>query len=219
MHTTIHSTLEIIRQNKAVPVFYHQDMDVCEQVVKLCYKEGFCIFEFTNRGSNAAEIFTQLRKIINAEMPDMLLGAGTIFSQSDAEKFASLGADFIVSPIFNENVGQFCKAENLLWIPGCVTPTEIYQAYIAGAQLIKLFPGDLLGASYVKNIRPVFPYLNFMPTGGVTTDEDNLKTWFDAGVMAVGLGSQLFPKNLIEAKDWIALKKHINQAIAILHKI
>mgnify|MGYP003623375653 FL=1 len=218
-NSTSTQIVDFIKQSKAIPVFYHKDWQVCEQVVRICYQNGFKAFEFTNRGANAADLFEKLKQLAATEMPDMVLGAGTIFTLADVEKFTSIGADFIVSPILNPEVGQYCVKNEKLWIPGCMTVTEIFQAHTAGAQIIKLFPGDILGASFLRNIRPVFPTVNFMPTGGVTTGEDNLREWFDAGVVAVGMGSQLLSKPLIEKGDWEALNEHVRLAAQTIGKI
>lgn len=219
MKNTIKQSVEIIKQNAAVPVFYHPSWRVCEQVIRICYQNGFRVFEFTNRGGNAPELFARLKQLASVEMPDMLLGTGTIFTLHDAEKYVDLDTDFIVSPILNPQVGAYCNNLDLLWIPGCMTTTEVYQAHTAGAQIIKLFPGDVLGFSFLKSIRPVFPTLNFMPTGGVTTDVDNLRAWFNAGVMAVGMGSQLLPKKIIESGDWEVLNEHVKKAAITVNQI
>lgn len=210
---------DFIIKERAVPVFYHQDWEVCETILKICYESGFKVFEFTNRGSNAAKLFKQLKSFIAKEMPDMLLGAGTIFNVEEAKLFAEMDTDFIVSPILNPEVGEFCKQEGLLWIPGCMSTTEIFQANRLGAQIIKLFPGNILGPAFLKSIRPVFPSVNFMPTGGVTSDENNLKEWFSAGVIAVGMGSNLFPKDAIANKEWGKIQQLCKNTIETLHKI
>lgn len=213
------NTVEKIRQNGAIPVFYHNNWEICEQVVRTCCRNGFKVFEFTNRGTNALEIFSRLKELAAREMPDLLLGAGTIFTPSDAEIFIGMGADFIVSPVLNTQVGEYCGSRDILWIPGCMTPTEIFQAHTAGARIIKLFPGDMLGASFLRSIRPVFRAVDFMPTGGVTTGESNLREWFDAGVIAVGMGSQLLPKTLVDTGDWEALDVHIKHAAETIRRI
>lgn len=205
MNTMINS----IKENKLMPVFYHQDAETCLAVLKTCYEAGIRLFEFTNRGESAYNTFCTLKEKISRDYPEMKLGIGTIFSIVDAEKFIKAGAEFIVAPIVQPEIGAYCHSNNVLWIPGCMTPTEIHQARVAGARLIKLFPGDALGPSFLKAIKPVFPDLFFMPTGGVTTEEENLRAWFDAGVVAVGLGSQLFDKKILEEKDWLKLSVQI----------
>lgn len=213
------SMIDWIKENKLMPVFYHPDVEVCLSVLKVCYDSGIRLFEFTNRGEDAFNTFSVLKENIKAHFPDMKLGIGTIFSVSDAERFVSVGAEFIVAPVVQPEIGDYCHKNNILWIPGCMTPTEIQQARIAGARLIKLFPGDALGPSFLKAIKPVFPDLSFMPTGGVTTEEENLKSWFSAGVVAVGLGSQLFEKTILENKDWNKLSLNIIKTFSYIQKI
>lgn len=211
--------IDCIKENKLMPVFYHSDVEICLAVLKACYDSGIRVFEFTNRGADAFNTFAVLKERIQANFPGMKLGIGTIFSVSDAEKFVNIGAEFIVAPVVQPEIGAYCHKNNILWIPGCMTPTEIHQARTAGARLIKLFPGDTLGTSFLKSIKPVFPDLSFMPTGGVTTEEENLKGWFSAGVVAVGLGSQLFEKTILENKDWNKLNANILKTFSYIQKI
>jgi 2-dehydro-3-deoxyphosphogluconate aldolase/(4S)-4-hydroxy-2-oxoglutarate aldolase len=205
-----------IRENKLMPVFYHQDAETCLSVLKTCYEAGIRIFEFTNRGVSAFNTFCILKEKIWTDFPGMRLGIGTIFSIGDAEKFIQAGAEFIVAPVVQAEVGAYCHSTNVLWIPGCMTPTEIHQARIARARLVKLFPGDALGPSFLKAVKPVFPDLCFMPTGGVNTEKENLDGWFEAEIVAVGLGSQLFTKKILDEKDWEKLSLQIMQTFSYI---
>ncbi|CAL1516698.1 bifunctional 4-hydroxy-2-oxoglutarate aldolase/2-dehydro-3-deoxy-phosphogluconate aldolase [Chitinophaga sp. MM2321] len=203
-------------QSGIIPVFYHDDADVCCEVLQACYDAGLRVFEFTSRGENARKNFSILRDKKLVKMPDLYLGIGTIKNAADAAVYTGLGADFIVSPVTDPATGAYCKTENILWIPGCMTPTEISIAEKNDAKLVKLFPGNVLGPAYVKAIKPLFPQLKFMPTGGVEPTSASMDAWFDAGVVCVGMGSNLLSKALIENKDWATLRENIVQTFAFL---
>ena len=175
------------------------------------YHSGLRIVEYTNRGSNALVNFKVLKAIVTKEMPDLLLGIGTIKTAQTAQEFIALGADFIVSPVVSTTVAKVVIEHDIVWIPGCLTPTEIDLAQSFGASLIKIFPGNLVGPSYIETIKDIFPDLLFMPTGGVTPEKQNLKEWFDAGVCAVGMGSKLLDPQLIENGDFDALTTTIKK--------
>lgn len=184
--------LEIIKQHPIIPVYYHDDPETCQSVLKSCYDGGVRVFEFVNRGDRALTNFQILQDFRNRNFPDLKLGIGTIKNAKQARQFIDLKTDFIVSPIFNAAIGDLTKEENIPWFPGCMTPTEVSWAIEAGCELIKIFPGNIVGSGFIKALKAVFPESNFMPTGGVKLSEDNLKQWFTAGVTAVGIGSSLF---------------------------
>ena len=199
-----------------IPVFYHDDEAVCIEVMQACYDGGIRVFEFTNRGEYARRNFAAMRDKKLVSMPDMYLGIGTIKNAADAATFVGQGADFIVSPITDVEIGQYCKKENILWIPGCMTPSEIAVAEKLDAPLVKLFPGNILGPGFVKSIKPLFPNTKFMPTGGVEPTKESIASWFEAGVVCVGMGSNLLSKQVIESKDWSALKAKVVQTFAFV---
>lgn len=212
------ATAEIIaafENSKLIPVFYHEEEEVCYEVMKACYEAGIRVFEFTNRGEHTRRNFAYMRDKKLAAMPDMFLGIGTIKSAEDAKLFAGMGADFIVSPITDVSIADACKKEVIAWIPGCMTPSEIATAEKTGATFAKLFPGNVLGPGFVTAIRPLFPNMKFMPTGGVDATKESMQTWFDAGVVCVGMGSGLLKKDLIEKKDWAGLKAQLSKAVDI----
>lgn len=184
--------LSKIESSPIIPVYYHDDIDQCIQILKSCYTGGIRVFEFVNRGPAAFNNFKQLLKYRNENFEDLTLGIGTIKTKQQALDFLDIGAEFIVSPIVKPEIAEATLKKNILWIPGCMTPTEIALAEELGAPLVKLFPGDALGANFLKGIKPLFPSLKFMPTGGVSLEEQNLSEWFQAGVSAVGMGSKLF---------------------------
>ncbi len=196
-----------------VPVFNHHDIEVAKNVLDACYYGGIRIFEFTNRGENALEVFEALVK--HAEKhPDLILGIGTIFSVGDAKEFRAKGAQFIVSPAMIPELAEFCKSENVLWVPGCGTVTEIYQALQLGAKIVKAFPGNVLGPVFVKSVKAVYPNLPIMPTGGVAPSEENLKLWFEAGVTCVGMGSKLISQEILDSQDFKSLQNQVSNVLA-----
>lgn len=186
------SPLKVIQDYPVIPVYYNEDEQTCIEVLKASYAGGIRVFEFTNRGGNAPQNFKALLAYRNEHFADMQLGIGTIKTVEQAEAYIKLGADFIVSPIVRADLAQVCAANNILWIPGCMTPTEINLAEELDAPLVKLFPGDTLGIGFLKAIKPLFPNLKFMPTGGVDVNKENIDSWLNAGVTALGFGSKLF---------------------------
>jgi len=209
---------QAMKTSGMIPVFYHADIEVAKAVVDASYRGGVRVFEFTNRGENAFSVFTELLKHVQ-KYSDLMLGIGTIMDATTTQKFISAGAHFIVSPILKQEMAAVCKKENKLWIPGCATLTEIVTAKDLGAKVIKIFPGSVLGPGFVSSIMPVVPGLQLMPTGGVEPTEANLSAWFKAGVICVGMGSQLFAKEVIETKNWAKLEQSVADALAVITKI
>jgi len=201
-----------------IPVFNHSDIDVAKSVLDACYKGGVRVFEFTNRSANAASVFGHLKKYAE-QYEDLSLGIGTVFSVSKTKEFLDLGAEFIVSPAMIPEMGEYCQEQNAIWIPGCGSVTEIFNAKLVGAKLVKVFPGNVLGAGFVKSVKAVFPQLEVMPTGGVAPTEDNLKAWFQAGVACVGMGSKLISKEILDSEDFGALTDRISKTLAIIKLI
>ncbi|WP_207512504.1 bifunctional 4-hydroxy-2-oxoglutarate aldolase/2-dehydro-3-deoxy-phosphogluconate aldolase [Longitalea luteola] len=191
-----------IRQQKMLPLYFHKDVEVSINVLKALYEAGIRSVEYTNRGAEAVANFKAMRKLVNESMPGMLLGIGTVKTVEDAEQFIKAGADFIISPVVYPPVAKVVQDAGLLWIPGCLTPTEIFTAEMNGAKLVKIFPGSVVGPSYISAIKELFPGLLFMPTGGVDTTAENIKEWFDAGVVAVGMGSKLITKKILQEKQY-----------------
>lgn len=209
---------QAMRASGMIPVFYHADVEVAKAVLDASYKGGVRVFEFTNRGENAFQVFTQLLKHAQ-QYPNLMMGIGTLMNAEVTQKFCDAGAHFIVSPILKAEMATVCHQQNKLWIPGCATLTEIVTAKDLGAKVIKIFPGSVLGPGFVAAIMPVVPGLQLMPTGGVEPTEANLSAWFKAGVVCVGMGSQLFTKELIESKNWVRLQQNVTDALAIIKKI
>ncbi len=215
------SAKEIIAKMEAsglVPVFNNEDAEVAKQVLINSYEAGVRVFEFTNRGSNALEVFRHLSETASG-LEGMILGIGTIWSLEDADNFLNAGAQFVVSPGLDKSMGQVLTDRNVLWVPGCGTVSEVSEALKAGAQLIKIFPGNVLGPSFAAAVKSVLPEVKIMPTGGVKPTAENLASWFDAGVLCVGMGSQLFSKNLIKSANYAELQNDISDALSLVRSV
>jgi 2-dehydro-3-deoxyphosphogluconate aldolase/(4S)-4-hydroxy-2-oxoglutarate aldolase len=181
-----------------MPLFYYPDTEVSIQVIRTLYRAGIKVLEYTNRAAGALENFKVIKQAQLQEMPDMLLGSGTIKSVEEAKAFIEAGADFIVAPTTNPEVAKITADHDLLWIPGCMTPTEIFLAQQNNAALIKIFPANILGPGFINSIKELFPGQLFLPTGGVDLTKENITGWFNAGVCAVGMGSKLFSKEILD---------------------
>ncbi|MBS1598271.1 MAG: bifunctional 4-hydroxy-2-oxoglutarate aldolase/2-dehydro-3-deoxy-phosphogluconate aldolase [Bacteroidetes bacterium] len=211
--------ISVIKQQGLMPLYFHASAEVSIDVLKALYEGGCRVIEYTNRGKEALKNFEQLKKISDASMQGMYLGAGTIKDGSSAIAFINAGADFLVSPGLAEDVFDATYSDKILWIPGCMTITEIMKAEQFGIELIKLFPGSLLGPSYVQAIREIFPNLLFMPTGGVELEKENLSAWFKAGVCAVGMGSKLISKETLEKKEYEKISALAKQALGMIREL
>lgn len=205
---TIQKITDAIIQQGMLPLYYNEDENVTIEVLRAIYRGGIKAVEYTSRGEAALRNFTKMIAVRNAEMPDLLLGIGTIKNVQQAEDYFNVGADFFISPGFVPEVASFLISRGALYSPGCMTPTEIIAAENAGVTFIKLFPGNMLGPDYLSSIKDIFPKLVFMPTGGVDTTRENIEAWFKAGVSAVGMGSKLISKKLMadQAYDIIELE-------------
>lgn len=201
-----------------VPVFYHSDAETAKAVVKACYDGGVRLFEFTNRGDFAHEVFAEVSKFVGKECPDMALGVGSVVEPATAALYIQMGADFVVGPLFNPEVSKVCNRRGIPYIPGCGSVSEVGFAQETGCDVCKIFPGDVLGPKLVKGMLAPMPWSKLMVTGGVEPTEENLSSWFKAGVFAVGMGSKLFPKDKVEAKDWAYITDKCREALGYCKK-
>ncbi|MEL7588620.1 MAG: bifunctional 4-hydroxy-2-oxoglutarate aldolase/2-dehydro-3-deoxy-phosphogluconate aldolase [Prolixibacteraceae bacterium] len=209
-----------MKETGIVPVFYHPDAETCKSVVKACYEGGIRVFEFTNRGDFAHEIFSELNKWAAIQCPEMILGVGSVVDAPTAALYIQLGANFIVSPLIDEETARVCNKRKIAWSPGCGSVTEIGRAHELGSEVVKIFPGSQVGGpEFVSAVKGPMPYASIMPTGGVSPDEANLTGWFKAGVHCVGMGSQLFPKNVLASKDWNEIAVKCRAALDIVQKL
>ncbi|WP_157963348.1 bifunctional 4-hydroxy-2-oxoglutarate aldolase/2-dehydro-3-deoxy-phosphogluconate aldolase [Chryseobacterium lathyri] len=183
--------LQKIKDQKIVPLFYNESFEVSKNTVKALYEVGIRVIEYTNRGIQALENFTKLKEISANEFPELLLGIGTVKNIKEMDDYADAKADFIITPVISEELVKHSVAKNINLIPGCFTPSDVNVAFQNGLRLVKIFPADALGKNYIRSIQPVFPGMNFMPTGGINADFDDITEWMKGGAVAVGLGSSL----------------------------
>lgn len=213
-------TIETMRIAGVVPVFYHKDVEVCKKIIQACYDGGARVFEFTNRGDFAHEVFGELNKYVNQHLDGMVLGVGSIIDAESTAIYLQLGANFVISPIVNRDMAEICNRRKVAWIPGCGTVTEISYANAIGADLVKIFPAAQLGGpEFVKAVKAPFPWVRIMSTGGISTKKESLKKWFDAGVHCVGLGSKLFKKQEDGNYELPTISKEISNILRFVASI
>ena len=211
--------LTAIRETGIVPVFYNGDLEVSKNVLKACYEGGIRAFEFANRGDFAQEVFGELVKYANKELPGMIVGIGSVVDPGTAALYIQLGANFVVGPLFNPAIAPICNRRNIPYAPGCGSVSEVGAAQEAGCDLCKVFPGDVLGPAFVKGLRAPMPWSKLMVTGGVKPTRENLEGWFKAGVYCVGMGSNLFPKDAIAAGEWSKISDLCRDALDIVKEV
>ncbi|MBL30134.1 MAG: bifunctional 4-hydroxy-2-oxoglutarate aldolase/2-dehydro-3-deoxy-phosphogluconate aldolase [Flavobacteriaceae bacterium] len=217
-----YSRIQVINQMEKsgmVPLFYHPELNILKSIVKACYDGGSRLFEFTNRGDLAIEIFSDLMNYVILELPGMIIGVGSVTDAESASRYMMAGANFVVTPVFRDDIALICNRRKVLWSPGCSSPAEIAKAEEIGCELIKLFPGSTYGPSFVKAIKGPQPWTSFMATGGVSIDEENLRAWFDSGVTCVGIGSKLISKEILLNNNYEALKKKVSKTLALIKSI
>jgi 2-dehydro-3-deoxyphosphogluconate aldolase/(4S)-4-hydroxy-2-oxoglutarate aldolase len=211
--------LQSMIETGIVPVFYHPDVHVVKQVMKACYDGGIRAFEFTNRGDFAHEVFAEAVKWGASHCPELILGAGTVVDAATAALYLQLGANFIVSPVTNTDIFKMCNRRCVPYIPGCGTASEVGMAHELGADMVKLFPAENIGGpSFVKNIKAPMPWTSIMVTGGVEPTDENLTAWFKAGVSCVGMGSNLFPNEVIAKEEWHRITLLCQSSLEIIRK-
>lgn len=208
-----------MKENGMVPLFFHSDLELSKKVLKACYDGGARLMEFTSRGDFAHEVFGALNKYALAELPGMMLGVGSITDAAAASLYMSLGANFIVTPVFREDIAIACNRRKVLWSPGCGTLSEIARAEELGCEIVKLFPGDIYGPEFIKAIKGPCPWTSIMPTGGVLPTVESLTAWFNAGATCVGIGSQLISKDILDNKDYDSLRTKVSQVLDIIKNI
>ncbi len=216
------SRIEVANTMKStgmVPLFYHPDVELGKNVLEACYKGGARLMEFTARGDFAFEVFSELNKFAIQRLPGMIMGVGSITDAGAASTFMQMGANFIVTPSLREDIAIVCNRRKVLWSPGCGSLTEINRAEELGCEIVKLFPGATYGPGFVKAIKGPQPWTSIMPTGGVSTEEDNLRAWFEAGVTCVGMGSKLIGKEILANKDFEALENLVKKTLNTIIKI
>lgn len=172
-------------KNKIIAVIRAEDSVISELMAKTIIENGIEIIEMTFTIPKVSRAISHLRETY----PNAVIGAGSVLSVQQANDALQAGAQFIVSPCVVEDVGDFCKAEDVFCSLGAQTSTEIYKAYLHGSDVVKLFPGELLTPSVMKIFHGPFPYVDFMPTGGIS--DKNAREWFNNGAFALGVGGYL----------------------------
>jgi len=211
--------LKLIPEQGILPLYFHKDEETSIELLKSLYSAGIRAVEYTNRGEAALSNFKAMRKLVDSELKGMYLGIGTMKDGDMAQTFIDAGADYLICPGLVESVAEIADKHGLLWVPGCMTPSEIIKAETLGAKMVKLFPGNILGPGFMSAIKELFPNLLFMPTGGVELDKANIEAWFKSGVCAVGMGSKLVSKDVMENKKYAELISSTKDALAIIASI
>jgi 2-dehydro-3-deoxyphosphogluconate aldolase/(4S)-4-hydroxy-2-oxoglutarate aldolase len=215
---TAHTKADVlvtISQDGVVPVFYNPDIEVTKEVARRLLAGGIRTIEFTNRGDGAVAVFAELIRWARKELPDLVVGVGSVTEATTAGHVIDLGANFVFAPSLSAEVAAVCNGRNIPYVPGCGTLTEIQAAYRLGCDVVKLFPADSIGGpSFLKAVRAPCPWVRAVPTGGVDPTVDSLKAWFEAGAPAVGMGSKLLTKELIVQQDWDGLEQKVAEAVA-----
>ncbi|HOT14893.1 MAG TPA: bifunctional 4-hydroxy-2-oxoglutarate aldolase/2-dehydro-3-deoxy-phosphogluconate aldolase [Bacteroidales bacterium] len=209
-----------MQETGLVPVFYNANVEACKKVLKACYDGGARVFEFTNRGDFAHEVFAELNKYALSELPGMILGVGSVVDGATASLYIQLGANFIVSPLLKEDMAIACNRRKVLWAPGCGSLNEISRAEELGAEIVKIFPAKQVGGpDFVKAVKAPCPWSSIMPTGGVEPEEENLRKWFDAGVVCVGMGSNLVSNDVVKNNSYEDLARKVKDVLNIIKKV
>lgn len=201
-----------------MPIIFHPDENVCIELLHAAYNGGVRVIELVNRGKEAKAIFPKLIQELR-QLPGMSLGAGTIYHPQEAEYFMDQGAEFIVAPVMNPALGEYCAGVGIPWIPGCGTVSEVFFAQQLGTELVKLYPANLLTPAFISAVHAVMPTVSLIPTGGVEPTLASIKPWFDAGALCVGMGSQLFRKEVIDSRDYLNLQQQIKEVMALIKSI
>lgn len=210
---------QTMRAQGMVPLFYHKDVSVCKQVLTACYRGGARLLEFTNRGDYAHEVFRELNIFCERELPEMIMGVGSVTDAGTASLYLQMGANFVVTPVLREDIAIVCNRKKVLWSPGCGSLTEIAAAEELGCEIVKLFPGSIYGPQFVKAVLAPQPWTSIMPTGGVSPDFENLKGWLDAGAYCVGMGSKLMAKKEDGGYDFEKIEALTEQALKYIEQI
>lgn len=216
---TRHQVITEMHNSGMIPLFYDPNIEISKNIVQACYKGGARLLEFTHRGDFAHEVFRELIRFANESLPGMIIGVGSVTDAASASYYLMNGANFIVTPVFREDIAIVCNRRKVLWSPGCGSLTEIAKAEEMGAEIVKLFPGNIYGPEFIKAIKGPQPWTSIMPTGGVTTEKENLKAWFDAGVSCVGLGSKLISKELVKNQDYDQISNTIKKTLALIQTL
>ena len=214
------SVLSAMIDQGGIPVFYHPDVEVCSKVIQACANGGAKCVEFTNRGDFAAHVFLDVARHFAKADPSVIMGVGSIVDAPTAGLYIANGANFVVGPLLNAEVGRLCNRRMIAYSPGCGSATEIGEAQELGCEIVKMFPGSSVGGpEFVKNVLGPMPWTKIMPTGGVEATEASLKAWFGAGIVACGIGSNLVTKALLDAQDYAGIEARVRDTVQMIKTI
>jgi len=198
-----------------VPVFYHGEVETAKKIVEACAAGGARCIEFTNRGDFAPFVFKELSEYCAQELHEVMLGVGSIIDPYTASLYLASGACFVVGPSLNAEVARLCNRRKIAYSPGCATASEIAQAEELGVEIVKIFPGGLVGGpEFVKAILGPTPWTRLMPTGGVETTKESVTAWIQAGTTALGIGSSLITKQRVAKSQWNEITQATAQVLA-----
>jgi len=202
-----------------VPVFYNDDLDTAKKIVNACADGGARVIEFTNRGDYAYKTFSELVSYFVEQRSEVILGVGSVIDAPTAALYINGGANFVVGPILNPKVAEVCNRRKIAYSPGCATASEISDAEALGVEIVKIFPGGLLGGpAFVKAIKGPMPWTRIMPTGGVDTTRDSIRSWIQAGAACLGIGSKLVTKELVAKGDWQGLAEKVAECLSLIRE-
>lgn len=200
--------LSKLRKNRAIAVIRASKMEIGEQMAMAVASGGMQLIEITWNSDRAAELIAKLR----VQLPACIIGTGTLFNVQQLKDAIASGAQFLFSPHVDGAMIAAAVAKDVPIIPGALTPTEIVNAWHQGASCVKVFPVQAVGgASYIKSLQGPLGHIPLIPTGGVTLD--NAQEFIQAGAIAVGLSSELFPKKLVAAENWVAIAENTSKLI------
>ena len=216
---TKREVLNKIHQQRMVPLYYNQNSTLVIKVVEALYNGGVRLFEFTNRGDFAHEVFRELVQFSSKNLPELILGVGSVNDSGTASLYLQNGADFIVSASFRKDIAVVCNRRKIPYMPGCGSLTEIGTAEEMGCDIVKLFPGNVYGSGFISAIKGPQSWTDIMVTGGVSPTKENLESWFNAGVTCVGMGSKLVTKEIIANANYKELEQKAKNCLAIIKQL
>ena len=210
--TNMEKALDTILRARLVAILRLDDLSTAVPIAESLFNAGIQALEFTLTNASTPSVVQNLRN----ECPTIssgsaVIGIGSVRSLEEAKLAIDSGAQFVVSPITSLSIIDFCKQNKIVVCPGAYTPTEIAMSWDAGADIVKVFPARNLGANYIRDVLAPMPYLKLMPTGGV--DLKNIASYFNAGAVAVGIGSQLLDPDAIRRHDWDNLSQTASQYV------
>lgn len=214
------SVLTAMVDQGVIPVFYHPDVETCVNVIQACADAGAKCIEFTNRGDFASHVFLEVARHFARADPSVIMGVGSVVDAPTAGVYIANGARFVVGPVLNADVARVCNRRMIPYSPGCGSASEISYAHELGCEIVKVFPGESVGGpAFVRNVLGPMPWTKIMPTGGVDPDEDSLRAWFGAGIVAAGMGGRLITQDLLEARDWKGIEARVRRTVDLIRAI